>query len=103
MESSTPARGFTHALLLCRPQGAQLIESLSGIEGTAVVKVEAFTTLLIHESYVQFARWGLPAPTRALCGAPSSSCCRQLAALLASAMGAHWGPWLASGASLGQA
>ncbi|KAG2488846.1 hypothetical protein HYH03_012643 [Edaphochlamys debaryana] len=36
-------------------KGTQLIESLSAIEGTAVEKVEAFTSLLVGESYVQFA------------------------------------------------
>ena len=36
-------------------QGTQLIESLSAIDGTAVEKVEAFTNLLVTESYVQFA------------------------------------------------
>lgn len=36
-------------------KGTQLLESLSAIDGTALEKVEAFTSLLVEESYVQFA------------------------------------------------
>ena len=49
-------------------QGTQLIESLSAIEGTAVEKVEAFTNLLVSESYVQFARCAAAAGRSFLAG-----------------------------------
>ncbi|GIL89744.1 hypothetical protein Vretimale_16603 [Volvox reticuliferus] len=55
--ASTPGRkvNTNKHTLSAVDKGTQLIESLSVIEGTAVEKVEAFTSLLVGESYVQFA------------------------------------------------